>query len=91
MMGLRVVGAVQNLSQCSARGGDTGADRLMDDRELGFGQEATGVRALALLGDGDVTYTTHRNHGHLIARGVPKDGGMRHDEQTPVSWDSRHG
>lgn len=34
------------------------------------GQEATGVPALALLGDGDVTYTTHRNHGHLIARGV---------------------
>lgn len=28
---------------------------------------------------------------HLIARGVPKDGGMRHEEQTPVSWDSRHG
>jgi pyruvate dehydrogenase E1 component alpha subunit len=34
------------------------------------GQEATGVPALALLGDGDVAYTTHRNHGHLIARGV---------------------
>ena len=26
--------------------------------------------ALALLRDGDVAYTTHRNHGHLIARGV---------------------
>lgn len=34
------------------------------------GQEATGVPALALLEDGDVGYTTHRNHGHLIARGV---------------------
>jgi pyruvate dehydrogenase E1 component alpha subunit len=34
------------------------------------GQEATGVPALARLEDGDVTYTTHRNHGHLIARGV---------------------
>jgi pyruvate dehydrogenase E1 component alpha subunit len=34
------------------------------------GQEATGVPALALLEDGDVAYTTHRNHGHLIARGV---------------------
>jgi len=34
------------------------------------GQEATGVPALALLEAGDVAYTTHRNHGHLIARGV---------------------
>jgi pyruvate dehydrogenase E1 component alpha subunit len=34
------------------------------------GQEGTGVPALALLEDGDVAYTTHRNHGHLIARGV---------------------
>jgi pyruvate dehydrogenase E1 component alpha subunit len=34
------------------------------------GQEATGVPALALLEPGDVAYTTHRNHGHLIARGV---------------------
>jgi TPP-dependent pyruvate/acetoin dehydrogenase alpha subunit len=34
------------------------------------GQEGTGVPALALLGAGDVAYTTHRNHGHLIARGV---------------------
>lgn len=34
------------------------------------GQEATGVPALALLQDGDVAYSTHRNHGHLIARGV---------------------
>jgi pyruvate dehydrogenase E1 component alpha subunit len=35
-----------------------------------IGQEATGVPALALLEDGDVAYTTHRNHGHLISRGV---------------------
>jgi pyruvate dehydrogenase E1 component alpha subunit len=34
------------------------------------GQEATGVPALDLLEVGDVGYTTHRNHGHLIARGV---------------------
>ncbi len=35
-----------------------------------IGQEATGVPVLALLEDGDVAYTTHRNHGHLLARGV---------------------
>ena len=49
--------------------------RLAGDHEIGHfhvyvGQEATGVPALALLRDGDVAYTTHRNHGHLIARGV---------------------
>src|SRR5688572_26071740 len=37
---------------------------------VAIGQEATAVPALALLQDGDVSYTTHRNHGHLIARGV---------------------
>jgi TPP-dependent pyruvate/acetoin dehydrogenase alpha subunit len=35
-----------------------------------IGQESTGVPALALLEAGDVSYTTHRNHGHLMARGV---------------------
>ena len=49
--------------------------RLAADHEIGHfhvyvGQEGTGVPALALLEDGDVSYTTHRNHGHLIARGV---------------------
>jgi TPP-dependent pyruvate/acetoin dehydrogenase alpha subunit len=34
------------------------------------GQEPTGVPALALMEEGDVAYSTHRNHGHLIARGV---------------------
>ncbi len=48
---------------------------LAADHDVGHfhvyvGQESTGVPALALLGDGDVSYTTHRNHGHLIARGV---------------------
>lgn len=49
--------------------------RLAGEHDIGhfhvyIGQEATGVPALARLDDGDVTYTTHRNHGHLIARGV---------------------
>lgn len=35
-----------------------------------IGQEPTGVPALSLLGVGDVGFTTHRNHGHLLARGV---------------------
>ena len=35
-----------------------------------IGQEATGVAALAQLEPGDVGFTTHRNHGHLLARGA---------------------
>lgn len=53
--------------------------RLAADHDIGHfhvyvGQEATGVPALAQLRDGDVAYTTHRNHGHLIARGVSPAG-----------------
>lgn len=52
---------------------------LARDHDVGhfhvyIGQEATGVPALACLEDGDVSYTTHRNHGHLIARGVDPGG-----------------
>jgi acetoin:2,6-dichlorophenolindophenol oxidoreductase subunit alpha len=35
-----------------------------------IGQEATGVAAIAELGTGDSLFTTHRNHGHLLARGA---------------------
>ncbi|MCL5959043.1 MAG: thiamine pyrophosphate-dependent dehydrogenase E1 component subunit alpha [Chloroflexi bacterium] len=34
------------------------------------GQETTGVPALALLRPDDYAFTTHRNHGHLLARGA---------------------
>jgi acetoin:2,6-dichlorophenolindophenol oxidoreductase subunit alpha len=49
--------------------------RLAGEHDIGhyhvyIGQEVTGVAALALLESGDVAFTTHRNHGHLIARGV---------------------
>src|SRR5918911_659169 len=37
---------------------------------LYIGQEATGVPALACLKSGDYAFTTHRNHGHLLARGA---------------------
>ena len=35
-----------------------------------IGQEPTGVAALAQLERGDLGFTTHRNHGHLLARGT---------------------
>lgn len=49
--------------------------RLAANHDVGhfhvyIGQETTGVPALALAEPGDVMYTTHRNHGHLLARGV---------------------
>jgi len=43
---------------------------------LYIGQEATGVAALDALDKTDAVFTTHRNHGHLIARGVDANGAM---------------
>jgi acetoin:2,6-dichlorophenolindophenol oxidoreductase subunit alpha len=37
---------------------------------LYIGQEATGVPALSCLAADDYLFTTHRNHGHLLARGA---------------------
>lgn len=37
---------------------------------LYIGQEATGVGAMAALGSQDLLLSTHRNHGHVLARGV---------------------
>lgn len=37
---------------------------------LYIGQEATGVPAIAALGPADHIATTHRNHGHMLARGA---------------------
>ena len=34
-----------------------------------IGQEATGVPALSLLRPDDLLFSTHRNHGHVLARG----------------------
>jgi 2-oxoisovalerate dehydrogenase E1 component len=34
-----------------------------------IGQEATGTGGCAALRDGDYLFTTHRNHGHVLARG----------------------
>jgi len=37
---------------------------------LYIGQEATGVLALSCLDPDDYLFSTHRNHGHLLARGA---------------------
>jgi pyruvate dehydrogenase E1 component alpha subunit len=48
-----------------------GADKAFAGHyHLYIGQEATGTGAMAALGIQDKIATTHRNHGHLIARGA---------------------
>ena len=44
---------------------------------LYVGQEATGVPALSCLRADDYLFTTHRNHGHLLARGVEPKTAVR--------------
>ena len=44
--------------------------RISGHYHLYIGQEATGVAAMAAVRDGDHLTTTHRNHGHVLARGV---------------------
>lgn len=43
---------------------------------LYIGQEATGVGAMAALGRGDKIASTHRNHGHVLARGADPGAAM---------------
>lgn len=37
------------------------------------GEEAVAAGVCAALADGDVVYSTHRSHGHALAKGVPMD------------------
>lgn len=46
------------------------AHKYIGRNHLYIGHEATGAAALMQLEQGDLSYTTHRNHGHLIARGA---------------------
>ncbi|MGE5147528.1 MAG: thiamine pyrophosphate-dependent dehydrogenase E1 component subunit alpha [Candidatus Eiseniibacteriota bacterium] len=43
---------------------------------LYIGEEATGVGAIAALGAKDFIATTHRNHGHAVARGADPMAGL---------------
>lgn len=55
---------------------------------LYIGHEATGAAVASRLEPGDLSYSTHRNHGHLIARGanpgkalaeiMGREGGLNH-------------
>src|SRR5689334_10949066 len=50
------------------------AHEFMTHFHLYIGQEATGVALMNALGPNDKIATHHRNHGHVLARGVdPKN------------------
>ncbi len=54
-----------------------GADKVFPGHyHLYIGQEATGVGAMAALGKDDFIATTHRNHGHVLARGADPAAGL---------------
>lgn len=44
-------------------------DRFRGHYHVYIGQEGTGVPALSLLRPDDLLFSTHRNHGHILARG----------------------
>ncbi len=46
------------------------AEEFMTHFHLYIGQEATGVALMEALGPDDRIATHHRNHGHVLARGV---------------------
>jgi len=46
------------------------AHKYIGRNHLAIAHEAVGAAALAQLLPGDLSYSTHRNHGHMIARGV---------------------
>lgn len=65
---LVIRGAEERLSQMFADGEVPGFIHLS------IGQEATAVGVAAALIDGDTLSSTHRGHGHALAKGVDLDG-----------------
>ena len=60
---------------------------------LYIGQEATGSALISLLEPRDRLATTHRNHGHVLARGAdprPRDGGDPGACDRPLRRARRH-
>ena len=63
----------------TVRSVETALSRLFADGEvpgfihLSIGQEAVAAGACSALRDGDTVATTHRGHGHVLARGIDLD------------------
>ena len=70
--------------------------RLYGSVHLYIGEEAVATGACAALGEGDVISSTHRGHGHCIAKGLeldPDDGradGQGHGVQPRQGREHAH-
>ena len=51
-------------------------DHSFGHYHLYIGEEATGAATIEALGADDLAVTTHRNHGHMVGRGVDPGGAL---------------
>jgi acetoin:2,6-dichlorophenolindophenol oxidoreductase subunit alpha len=60
---------IRRLEEAVVRLADDASRPIRGHAHVSIGQEATAVGACAALDAGDYVFTTHRNHGHVLARG----------------------
>ena len=66
---LRTMLAMRRLEEHVMHFGEDQEGLLRGHYHVYVGQEAAGAAACAALGPEDYVFTTHRNHGHVVARG----------------------
>jgi TPP-dependent pyruvate/acetoin dehydrogenase alpha subunit len=72
---LRFYEGLQLIRQCEERLGQLFADgEVPGFIHLSIGQEAVSVGVMSALGEADTIASTHRGHGHAIAKGIPLGG-----------------
>jgi acetoin:2,6-dichlorophenolindophenol oxidoreductase subunit alpha len=60
---------IRRLEEAVVRLAEDSSRPIRGHAHVSIGQEATAVGACASLAPGDYVFTTHRNHGHVLARG----------------------
>lgn len=60
---------IRRLEEAVVRLAEDASRPIRGHAHVSIGQEATAVGACAALEAGDYLFTTHRNHGHVLARG----------------------
>lgn len=60
---------IRRLEEAVVRLAEDASRPIRGHTHVSIGQEATAVGACAVLQAGDYLFTTHRNHGHVLARG----------------------
>ena len=69
------------------------ADEFPGNFHVYIGQEATGANVISFLTPDDHIFTTHRNHAHNVARGVPAEQVLAEilgRDDRPVRRQGRH-